>query len=323
MGWGKPKAGGWWHGSQQYGSWNKQKPPPKDQDTKAVLAPYDKTKVDQKEKYAAEMIQVLSHATPGGGEDTLLKDLQTCVNNARKSENKVKRLIVDKHQRLAQWAQYEKTVKAEFLAEKARHQKDLDNIESELTKAIEAQEMARARVRQAAQGPTPQSQVLEQEAADHAAWQANVDTWEAEQQDDGVLREVLARALTGTPKRIAAAPPPGLEVAAATPPPRGNPRTPTPQVLPKHGQVSPAQPGAGTRLVPFPPPKRARVRAMRRQTHTREQLPALDRMLVLRWPLQVVACRKPRRDGPAYQRRRVQHARRLGLLPRLRRWPHL
>ena len=43
-----------------------------------------------------EMIQVRRNSTSSGVDDTLVKDLQVCVNQARKAEGRLKKILSDK-----------------------------------------------------------------------------------------------------------------------------------------------------------------------------------------------------------------------------------
>ena len=121
----QPGGGSWdsWYGGQPY--WQKDKPPANPgQGTKKVLAPYDQQQVGALASNAASL-----HAGSGlpasGVPDNLVRDLQSCVNGARKAESKVKKLVADRAKRIAQWDAYQAEVRSAFLAERKRHSQDL------------------------------------------------------------------------------------------------------------------------------------------------------------------------------------------------------
>ena len=89
---------------------------------------------------------------PAYGEDGFIRELQACVNSARKAGTRVKKLLAGKCQRAAQWECCERGVCAEFSQEKALHQHDIEQIDDDRCKAMKAQDEARERVRQVAQG---------------------------------------------------------------------------------------------------------------------------------------------------------------------------
>ena len=186
----RSKSWSYWPGAQQYAAWHKDKQKDKAPDAKPLLTPLDKIKVTEKEKAEPELIQVVSQSVHGAATDTMLKELQSCVNEARKSEAKVKRWISDEQQRMAQWKAYERNVRTEFLAEGARHLKDLDDLDSELSKALETQEAARANVRCSAQGPEEHREPMEQDD-EKDPWRSTIAAWEDDPQ------AVLATALRG------------------------------------------------------------------------------------------------------------------------------
>ena len=124
-----------------------------------------------------------------------------------------------------------------------------------MEKAIQAQEDARLRVRVVAQGPMPsQAQAVEDNYEESDPW---LDLTTAPDAEDEALQAVLSRALNGArnmPAQLQS------EVAGqATPPSRGPPRTPQvparPTAVPHAGSAA----DSGTRLVPFPPPKRPKL----------------------------------------------------------------
>ena len=266
MKWGKQQQGGqqgwgYWHGS--YSSWQRDKTDGRNQDSKdnkALLTPYDQVKVDGQHAQGTEVSTANDQQWNGQGDHSMIRDLQTCPNQARKAENKVKRLGQERGQRAAQWASYEQEVRAAFLKERRRFQGDIEGIAKEMQQAAEAQEQARAKVRLAAQG----SASLERPTSEEPAWDG-ADPWleltadadEDPPAEDAALQEVLARAFSGAQGQ-------GLSqgslegMVPSTPPSRLLPRTPK-AAVPKKGNKAPGTASASTRLIPFPPPKRPKL----------------------------------------------------------------
>ena len=199
---------GWeyWRGAQQY-KWGKDKKDKKDKgagggqpDQQTLLAPYDKVRVNEQDAKAAEAAFAASVGMDGPTPDTLLKDLQSCVNGARKAEARVKKLRQDRQQRLLQWKTYQREVKAEFLKQHARHQQNLEQIEADLVKALAGQDEARSRVRAAALSAGQDADVVELPPAVEAEdpWVSFLGEEDASMADeDEALRAVLARAMSG------------------------------------------------------------------------------------------------------------------------------
>ena len=284
MGWGgKSKSGGnsgywgYWQGS--YAGWNKDKDKDKDKKSSAnqhekqtLLVPYDQMRIEKAESSGAEMVQVVSRQLSQGTETNLLKELQTCVNAARKAEQKVKKLAEQKQQKILQWKKYEKDVRSQFLAERSRHTNDLQQLEIEMDKALAAQEHARARVRTTAQGsdgPKMEEDVPQEMEVD--PWQECLVQWEAEEAgvDDSALRAVLERAMLGAPVQQQTP----LSVPATPPTSHAAPRSPIPKAP---SAIRPSCPDGGTRLIPFPPPKNPRLLADHMQSDQPEVYAAVD-----------------------------------------------
>ena len=182
----------YWSGSQQ--AWNQQKN--KNQQSQQNFPHYDSREVD-KNAQNGDLIQVLEIRPPAVGTDaTLVRDLQQLVNQARKSEQKLKKLQGDRARREAQWAQYEKDIKESFLQERQRYQDALVSLDEEIVKATSLQNEARARVRSAAAGDGVQSHAAGSSAPD--PWQEQVTAWELDYQaNDASFGETLRRAMQG------------------------------------------------------------------------------------------------------------------------------
>ena len=272
MGWDKKgqhgtDSWGYWSGSRQQAPW-KQDKQNKDKSnnstaaaSKSVLAPYDQTKVGQLGQDSQALVQVIS-SSGSAGDVGLVKQLQSCVNAARKAETKVKKLCQDKQVRIAQWRQYEQDVKSAFLAERQRHLSTLEQLEVDISKALTAQEDARAKVRAAAQAQGSEDVGMEPPSPEvRDPWADLVAHVDAEPLvDDAAVREVLARAFAAsTPDSVP------LPLGSVHTPPRRSAPVMTPQArrpgsatLPAMSapcNSAPAASGTSSRMVPFPAPR--------------------------------------------------------------------
>ena len=243
----------YWPGSQQ--AWNKQKQ--KNQQAQQSFPHYDSREIAQNTQAGDVLILEVKNAATGS-DATLVRDLQQLVNQARKAEQRLKKLHGDRKRKELQWVQYEKDIKESFLQEKQRHQDTLHTLDEEIEKAARAQDEARARVRIAASGEVPRPP-MDQQAATPDPWSEQVALWEMDQQAcDSSFGEILQRAMQST---HAEAPPCasslGTETGAApsTPVPRAVfPRTPPAS---RSAVPTPAPPPQvlGSRMQPFPPPR--------------------------------------------------------------------
>ncbi|CAE7843773.1 hypothetical protein AK812_SmicGene27741 [Symbiodinium microadriaticum] len=193
-----------------------------------------------------------------GPAESITQILQESINATRKQEQRVRSLAATKARKAALWEHYVADMKQTLQKEHARHQKEMDRVETELQSATQAQDQARAHLRRSweaiAQGATATAAPMDTEGP---AWDTMLAAWQEEQQEVVASRSVLRRAL-GTlmaaddmsagpahvdelfqtpPRRIQAAPPltpPSMASAAATPP--GLSRTTDPYM------TSPGQP---------------------------------------------------------------------------------
>ena len=151
-----------------------------------------------------EMIQVMKSSSHQGADDNLVRDLQACVNQARKAESRVKKILSDQALRAAQWDRYEKDVRTAFLSERKRHEANLEKLDAELSAALQAQEEARAKVRSAASGQRPATPAPEAGTPSPDPWADVLMNWGDEpQMGDAALRSVLERALQQPPSAVA------------------------------------------------------------------------------------------------------------------------
>ena len=165
--------------------------------------------------------------TEGDPEAYLVNTIQDNINKARRAEQKVRALIATRNKKAEMWKRYVDSMKASYLQELQRHQRDVTKVETELETALAQQEEARKILRSTFNFDKDPRQM--ERAAQETAWQEMTGQWrqEREQAEDanavvkrameacGVDRDKLLQAVTraASPRgatRAAYAPPPGL-----------------------------------------------------------------------------------------------------------------
>ena len=68
-------------------------------------------------------------------EDPKTKDVQYAVNQLRKAESRVQRILRDRMEKSRRWVAYEKQLRAAFVQEKAQHEEDMNKLETDLQEA--------------------------------------------------------------------------------------------------------------------------------------------------------------------------------------------
>ena len=207
---------------------------------------------------------------PGGrgsgdavGDDMLIQELQRAVNSARRAETKVKKITQEKAERKQQWQSWEQELKRTYAKERARHNNALNRLDTDMKEALQAQEQARAFVRQVSSGNNEAMDVenLDGEDVDFAEVFAS-DPWE-ELAQDAVLQRALAAAAEHSQSQARGS---GGALATPTRTTRVSPMTPqlggstsTVRLVPPPVQQQ------GSRLIPlipFPPPLQNQQLAM-------------------------------------------------------------
>ena len=160
-------------------------------------------KYDQARTNQQHFLEVSSDAGQSTADDGLVKELQKCVNVARKAEQKVSSLQKQLQTKHTQWENFQLELKQTFIKEQQRFQQDVHRLNAELASAEESQAEARAVVRGAARGEglvqTGPSEEMERQ------WMSKVTAWEQEghQEDktppDAVLRRALEAATATAP----------------------------------------------------------------------------------------------------------------------------
>ena len=126
-------------------------------------------------------------------ESYLVNTLQDNINKARRAEQKVRALIATHNKKAEMWRQYVDSMKASYMQELQRHQKDVSKVESDLEAALAMQEEARRVLRSTIS--------LEQDprraarAAQEEAWQEMTGQWRQEREHSEDANAVLQRAL--------------------------------------------------------------------------------------------------------------------------------
>ena len=122
-------------------------------------------------------VDVSEVPTDATGLNSYMKELQKALSACRKADGKLRKLQDLRCKREAQWSQYQKELKASYLAQKRQFQKDMDSLCQDLDQAVAASRLAVANVQAFAQGqdrmevspePRPHSAADSQDADD--AW---------------------------------------------------------------------------------------------------------------------------------------------------------
>ena len=135
------------------------------------------------------------------GAYSMLQDLQSMLNNARKAENRVAKACKSRELTKAQWQRFEEKLRQTYQKEHKRFEAMMVKHEKEIIAAREAQAEARESIR-LARPATPGSENMQVDAEDHE-WERMKAKWEADQGRE--LGAVYRRALAVTYES-----PPGL-----------------------------------------------------------------------------------------------------------------
>ena len=108
------------------------------------------------------MVEVASSSTGSG----YVSDLQRAVNTARKAEQRVKKIVGEKTERVRQWKDYETELKRCYIAEKQRFRGALIRLEKEESEALQEQASARESLRQVALGLESEARPVSMEEED-------------------------------------------------------------------------------------------------------------------------------------------------------------
>ena len=125
-------------------------------------------------------------------DDPLAGNLQACINQTRKAENKVRQLLAAQVNKKESWQRYELKLKKSYQQEKQRFQQSLRELDEALQKALHHQEVERAHLRSVAREEvtsTGREQALEQE------WARMTTEWQQEFQETEAPDAVLKRAM--------------------------------------------------------------------------------------------------------------------------------
>ena len=95
-------------------------------------------------------------ATAGMGH--YMRDLQRALTTCRKADGRLRKLQEQRATKDLQWQQFQRDVKANYLAQKKQYQRDIETLAQDLTAAMEASRVAVAAVQSLAAGQEPVSQ---------------------------------------------------------------------------------------------------------------------------------------------------------------------
>ena len=241
---GKDKDAGWdyWHGSWSASPGQGGRAPWKQKEGPSPgpsIAAYDAKKALPEQSNPGQ------YALPLDRNATLVQDLQRAVNSARKAEQRVKKIQMEKAERQSQWRNWEAELRRTFSKEKGRYVAALGRLDQEMTEALTQQEKARELLRSAASGQEVSRGEENQMAMDSEFDELmRADSWDADMSQDAVLQRALAETM---------AVPPAAPMVTPTRATAAAPRTP------RHGSAGPlsAAPtttSASSRMRPFPPP---------------------------------------------------------------------
>ena len=135
--------------------------------------------------------------------------LQHSLNATKRAEQRVTSLQNSIKERKRQWATYQEEMKAAWIKEKNRCQRELERLDGELTKAFMLQEGARKDLLSVANQEEQQQQ---EPAEDETAWQETLGSWQTSDSDSAA---VLQRAMTATGGATTARPAMAIDPASA------------------------------------------------------------------------------------------------------------
>ena len=181
-------------GSAKWGLWRGAWPSPKAE--KTAFPDYDHKRVP--EEWTEQ-----SQEPPSFGQR-----LQHSLNSTRRAEQRVTSLQNSIKERKRQWIAYQEDMKAAWLKEKARCQRELDRLDGELSKAYVLQENARKDLLNVANREDQPPAPVEGEAA----WNELLGSWQAVESDTAV---VLQRAMSATSHATSARPAVPMDPASA------------------------------------------------------------------------------------------------------------
>ncbi|CAE7275427.1 Dnajc8 [Symbiodinium sp. KB8] len=196
--------GRYWRGA--YRTWS---PQAKD---KNKFPAYDQVRLPRDRRTEDSGASASVQASPGH-----VQMIQTSINNARKAETKVASIEERIAERKAQWDVYLEDIKAAWVRESQRHEKDMARMREELATAVRYQDTARAELRDVHQAVV-RGQTASREQADYdGTWYTMMQQWQQENTCNAP-EAILARAMTA-----GADAPLGRTGVSLPPPPCGPP----------------------------------------------------------------------------------------------------
>ena len=262
-----------WHGQQdsQQGSqsftWSYWGGPwkPKAGKDGTAAAPSNKfptyTQTPLPKNHQAADLEVSDVAADTTGLNNYMKELQKALSACRKADGKLRKLQDLRCKRESQWSQYQRELKASYLAQKRQYQKDMDALSQDLEYAVAASRQAVANVQAFAQGqdrmevsPLPKERPEPDSREADEAWDVFMKQDLSPSPDQPTSDSVLAQALQEAHELARATQAmQAMQLRTATPPLRRTMITPkrgtsTGAPLSAPRRVSPA-----TALAPEPP----------------------------------------------------------------------
>ena len=183
--WADPQSVRYWRGS-----WGR-----KDSAQETSFPRYDSTAwqtTEQSAKGKGKQQGSWDRETSPGGQ--LVPDMQELLNHTRRAEQRVRQLAKQKEAKAAQWKVYVAKIKKAYLEESQRHNRDLQRVTDDLTKAIAAQDEARERIRVMAYYLSEGIPVPVTGPQEDTSWEEMMEQMKMERDQDGP-RAVLERAM--------------------------------------------------------------------------------------------------------------------------------
>ena len=220
--WEKDNGRGWrlWHGAQSPSGWRQAPWQGAGNDNKSKFPAYDSKPPGKSHGKGPKNDKVTGSDLENA--DDMVGEVQRAVNNARRAENRLARLVKEREKEAAQWEEYAEEARKAFYYEKSRHLRAIQHFEKEIQAAQLTQQEARLALRErvicAGSGDRPM-----ETAESDGEWERMLAAHEQERSrtDDAVLRRAMKEArTTGQPGRYLL---PGPSLGGVPPPPPGPP----------------------------------------------------------------------------------------------------
>ncbi|CAE7947671.1 unnamed protein product [Symbiodinium sp. KB8] len=178
---------GAWSPSQRHGNWRKE-----GESSAPAFPKYDSRQVEPE-----QLLVEVKSTTKASGHRGLANELQSVINQARKTENRLSGLEDSRKRRLAQWQQYQTDLQKSFKEEKERFQRAVSKLDADIAAAREQCASAQDLLVQAAHASgVALDTARAMEGVHDEDWQQILDSSTAEDGGDSMEDDLLlARAI--------------------------------------------------------------------------------------------------------------------------------